>query len=107
VENDYTLKIVNKADHPAQYRVTLADAPSGARLMDVPPRIDAPAGTVISVPLRIVAPASVRDRQAMALEVVAPAQDAVPKPATITQRVESSFFAPAGVPGSETPGAGP
>jgi polyferredoxin len=100
VENDYTLKIVNKTDNAVTYRVVLADAPAGARLMDVPERIDVPAGSVVPVPLRIVAP-SARGRQAMALEVSAGTDDPLVHSAARTQRVESSFFAPSDESGAD------
>ncbi|HXC59249.1 MAG TPA: 4Fe-4S dicluster domain-containing protein [Steroidobacteraceae bacterium] len=95
VENDYTLKIVNKADHAVRFHVSLATAPPDARLMDVADRIDAPAGLVISVPLRIVAPALVHGRHDMVLQVSSDAQDAAGQTGQRPQRVVSSFFAPA------------
>ena len=98
VENGYTLKIVNKTDYAVLYRLHLAVGPTGARLMDVPARVEAPAGAVIPVPLRIVAPAATHDRQLMVLEVTSAGSGGAGEPPVMTQRVESSFFAPSGNP---------
>jgi polyferredoxin len=94
VENDYTLKIVNKTDRPVRYVVRLGVAPAGARLLDIPSRIEAPAGAVIPVPLRILAPAQVHGRQVMTLDVIPDTDGVAGESAAGTQHVESSFFAP-------------
>jgi polyferredoxin len=106
VENDYTLKIVNKTDRPMQYLVSMAAAPADARLLDVPPRIDAPAGAVIPVPLRIIVPAPVHGRHTLVLEVEPVTDEAAAHRPAEPQRVASSFFGPSGTAASPEDSAG-
>ena len=89
IENGYTLKVVNKSDHPVEFSLGLADAPQGARIADLPARIAAPAGEVVAVPLRVLAPAGTSGRQALRFRVTAP---------TAARDIDSSFFGPADPP---------
>jgi polyferredoxin len=87
VDNAYTVKIVNKTDHPVQYALALRGAPAGALLRGLPARIDAPAGEVIAVPLMVTAPEGTSGRSSLSLTVTS--SDGV------TRKVDSSFFGPA------------
>jgi polyferredoxin len=91
VENAYTLKIVNKTDQPATFAISLGAAPAGASLRDLPARIEASAGEVISVPVMVTAPDTVHGRQALQFTVTATADGHV-------RTIDSSFFGPATTP---------
>ena len=88
IENAYTLKLVNKTDAPAQFRVTIEGGPAGAQLRGAPVIVEAPAGEVISVPLQVTAPAGTSGRHALEFARVRRGQCASPRD------VDSSFFAP-------------
>jgi polyferredoxin len=85
VENHYTLKIVNKTDAAARFRITLDGGPAGAHLSQEE-AVDAAAGEVVSVPLEVTAPGA-RGRHGLHFRVES-ADGAV-------RRVDSSFFGPA------------
>jgi polyferredoxin len=91
VENAYTLKIVNKTDHPAGFAIALGAQPAGARLRGMSARVTAPAGDVISVPVMVVAPAGTGGRHA--LQFVVTADDA-----GRSRTADSSFFGPTATP---------
>ncbi len=95
VENIYTLKLVNKSEHAAQFTIELAQGPQGARIADVPARIAAAGGEVLAVPLRVVAPAGTVGRQALRFRVralgAATERD-------ISREFDSSFFGPTDTP---------
>jgi polyferredoxin len=87
VENAYTLKIVNKRDAAVKFRVSIAGGPEGARLQDVPARVEAPPSGVLSVPLRVTAPGTTRGLH--------PLQFVVDSDADGSRRVvDSRFFGP-------------
>jgi polyferredoxin len=94
VENGYTLKVVNKSDQPAQFRIELATAPAGARIADVPARVAAPAGEVLAVPLRVVAPAATAGRHALRFRVTRVGDAA----GDTSRELDSSFFGPTDLP---------
>ncbi len=85
IENSYTLKLANKTDAAAGYRVTL-DAPlPGLVLRQSGAEIRVPAQQLRSVPVTVVAPAGTRGRHEVSFMVVpVDGGDAV--------EVESSFF---------------
>jgi polyferredoxin len=91
VENAYTLKIVNKTDQAARYTLALRTGPSGAQLAGVPPGIEAPAGEVIEVPLRVVAPAATAGHHTLQFAVSAAAGGD-------TRLAPGSFIGPAATP---------
>jgi cytochrome c oxidase accessory protein FixG len=90
VENTYTVKIVNKSDRPARFRLELREAPAGATLRALPADLTAPAGEVIAVPLMVAAPAGTSGRAALAF--------ALTDEAGMTREVASSFFGPVAAP---------
>jgi polyferredoxin len=83
VENGYTVKVANKSDHAAEFSIELEAQPDGAR-------IAAPAGEVLAVPLRVVAPPGTSGRHGLrfritALDAAAPGHK---------REIDSSFFGP-------------
>jgi polyferredoxin len=91
VENAYTLKLVNKTDRATTFTLALGAGPDGASIADQPARVVAPPGEVISIPLRVVAPAATRGRHALQFRVGGDADAG-------ERAVESSFFAPSDPP---------
>ena len=91
VENGYTLKVVNKSDRPAEFAIELVAQPEGAHIAGLPARIAAPAGEVLAVPLRIVAPQGTAGRHALRFRITA--LDAVTADGA-TREIDSSFFGP-------------
>ena len=86
IENGYTLKIVNKDVKPRRYRIWLL-APPGIVLSGGERTIDAAAEEVLTLPLTLSGPNTVRGKQAVTFEVEAldgQARESVP----------SSFFGP-------------
>ena len=73
IENAYTLKIVNKTDADARFRVGIEEGPEGAQLLGVDETILAPAGEVLALPLRVAAPAGTQGRHELEFEVEAEA----------------------------------
>jgi hypothetical protein len=90
VENTYTLKIVNKTGQVARFRLALRGAPAGAILGALPADLSAPAGEVISVPVKVTAPAGTQGRSDLAF--------ALSDSNGVTREVQSSFFGPASAP---------
>ena len=87
IENSYTLKLANKTDRAQTYRVTLDGAPAGVVIESDASAIAAGAGAVVSQPIVLEAPDSIRGRHA--LRFVVQSRDG-------SQRavVDSSFFGP-------------
>jgi len=87
IENGYTLKLANKADQAQRYRVTLEGAPAGIRMETDASAVVAGAGTVVSQPIVVGAPGSIRGRHALRFVIQSRdgSQHAV---------VDSSFFGP-------------
>jgi polyferredoxin len=92
VENGYTLKLVNKSDQATQFIIELAGGPDGARIADLPVRIDAPAGEVLAIPLRVVAPAGTSGRRSLRFRVMSPGDT------RSVREADSSFFGPVASP---------
>ena len=86
IENDYTLKLINKTDQPRMYRVEV-DAPAGIALVSGPQVVPTAAQQVLSVPLIVTAPAATRGRQALHFRIHA-------LDGTSSETVDSSFFGP-------------
>ncbi|MEN1956495.1 4Fe-4S dicluster domain-containing protein [Luteimonas changyuni] len=88
VENDYTLKVVNKSDDAATYRITIDGAAPGIELrgggLDSVP---AAAQQVISVPVVVTAPDSLAGRQPLQFRVET-------VDGGTSETVDSSFFGP-------------
>ncbi|MBB1471980.1 4Fe-4S binding protein [Luteimonas sp. MC1782] len=88
VENDYTLKIVNKSDDARAYRIVVEGGAPGIELrgrgLDA---VRADAQQVISVPVVIAAPDSLKGRHALSFRVETIDGEA-------SETVDSSFFGP-------------
>ena len=63
VENGYTLKLVNKTDKPREFTVEVTSMTPGIKLRPLAQPIHADAEEVLSLPLVLSAPASIRGRQ--------------------------------------------
>ncbi|WP_159016622.1 4Fe-4S dicluster domain-containing protein [Cognatiluteimonas profundi] len=87
IENSYTLKLVNKTDRPQTYRLTLDNAPPGVELEHAASTIRVGAGSVVSQPITLEAPDSVRGRHAVRFMVVS-------LDGSLRAVVDSSFFGP-------------
>ncbi len=87
IENGYTLKLVNKADADREFSISLESTVPGIELRDNDAPVLARAGTVLSVPVTLVAPGGVSGRKDIRF-VVESADGAT------RQTVESSFFGP-------------
>jgi polyferredoxin len=86
IENGYTLKLVNKTDQAQDYRISVrADIP--ALRMREAPDASVAAGSVVSLPLTLVAPAGTRGRHELKIEVRS-------KDGSAERSVDSSFFGP-------------
>ena len=86
IENGYTLKLINKSDHPQTYRVEI-EAALGIALADGPQMVPTQAQQVLSVPLIVTAPAATQGRQALRFRIHA-------IDGTSSETVDSSFFGP-------------
>jgi cytochrome c oxidase accessory protein FixG len=64
IENVYTLKIANKRDVPMDYTLTVSGAEALQLRMDNP-SISLPAGGVLSLPVRVIAPESILTARSM------------------------------------------
>ncbi|NLA68389.1 MAG: cytochrome c oxidase accessory protein CcoG, partial [Gammaproteobacteria bacterium] len=88
VENDYTLKLVNKSDESAVYRIRIEGGPAGIELrgsgLDA---VHAAPQQVLSVPVIVAAPDSVKGRQPLVFHVESADGGA-------SETVDSSFFGP-------------
>ncbi|RYZ72672.1 MAG: hypothetical protein EOP91_07480 [Lysobacteraceae bacterium] len=88
IDNGYTLKLVNKTDAAQRYRVTLESATAGIALAaGTPATITAEAEQVLSLPLQVSAPETVRGRHD--LRFVIETVDGKTR-----ETVASSFFGP-------------
>ena len=89
IENGYTLKVVNKADSPRRFRVSLEES-GPVRLRDGTFDVEAGAESVLNQPLTLVAPAGgVSGRRELRIVV-----ETLSEPVT-SARVETAFFGPA------------
>jgi polyferredoxin len=87
IDNGYTLKLVNKTDRAQGYSVRI-EAPAGLQLRGGPrPPVRADAQQVLSLPLEVSAPATLRGRQS--LRFVIEADDG-----SASDTVDSNFFGP-------------
>ncbi|MBJ7574154.1 4Fe-4S dicluster domain-containing protein [Luteimonas sp. MC1828] len=88
VENDYTIKLVNKTDQAGTYRIVIEGGAPGIELrgsgLDA---VHAGPQQVISVPVIVVAPDSLKGRHSLTFRVETAAGDA-------SETVDSSFFGP-------------
>jgi polyferredoxin len=88
VENDYTLKVVNKSDEDVVYRIVLEGAADGVELRGRGlEAVPAGAQQVISVPVVVAAPDSLRGRHPLSFRVESGDGQA-------SETVDSSFFGP-------------
>ena len=87
VENSYTLKLVNKSGQDNQYRVTLETTNPGIVLREGEKTTQVDAEQVLSLPLRVTAPDSIRGRHEVVFHIES--LDGSSKEA-----VESSYFGP-------------
>jgi len=85
IANSYTLKLANKTDQLQRYRIAL-EAGNDLALSPLPP-VDVAAGAVASVPLTVIAPATLHGRRDIHFVVRAVGSDTQAK-------VDSSFFGP-------------
>ena len=86
VDNSYTLKLVNKTDLPQQFVVKLVATQPDLVLSGGTRLVDVAAGAVVSVPLTVAAPESVKGRHAVQFQV----RDSN----DVTRDIDSSFFGP-------------
>jgi cytochrome c oxidase accessory protein FixG len=87
IENGYTLKVANKTERPQRYRVRLDPATPGLQLAGGSVQVDAAAAEVLSLPLVVVAPASVGGRHEVAFVVET-------LDGRVRERAETTFFGP-------------
>jgi polyferredoxin len=69
VENDYTIKLVNKTQQPQRYRITL-DAPDGIVLREGAQTVETTAEQVVSLPLTVIAKGDVVGKREIEFVVV-------------------------------------
>ncbi len=87
VENGYTLKLINKDDQAHTYRIAIQSDVPGIALRDGAQTVLADGQQVVSLPLIVVAPATVSGRHALQFRVEATDGKA-------HETVDSSFFGP-------------
>ena len=87
VENSYTLKLVNKGGQENRYRITLQTSTPGIVLGEGELTTQVDAEQVLSLPLRVTAPDSIRGRHEVVFHIES--LDGVSK-----QTVQSSYFGP-------------
>ncbi|RFP61292.1 4Fe-4S binding protein [Luteimonas weifangensis] len=87
IANSYTLKLVNKTDRPQTYRVSIESQTPDLALRGGTQRVQARAEQVLSLPLQVGAPATLRGRHA--LRFVIETSDG-----SARQSVDSTFFGP-------------
>ena len=85
-ENAYTLKLINKTDRPQTYRIGI-EAGAGIVLAGGAQAVSTRAQQVLSVPLIVTAPASVRGRQSLRFIITSTDGGS-------SETVDSSFFGP-------------
>ena len=87
IENDYTLKLVNKHNRAQTYRITVESDLAGIVLHEGEQTVRADAQQVVSLPLTVSGPAGVGGRHALRFRIDAIDGDA-------RETVDSSFFGP-------------
>lgn len=87
IENGYTLKLVNKTDRTQRYRIHVESARMPLELRGVGDVVEVGAQQVVSVPLTVRAPATVKGRQDMRFVIESTDGEA-------TAGVDSTFFGP-------------
>ncbi len=87
VENSYTLKLVNKNEQARAYRVTLASNVPGVILRGGDQTVHADPGQVLSLPVVVRAPATLKGRHAV--QFIVESVDG-----RSTKSIDSSFFGP-------------
>ena len=87
VENSYTLKLVNKGQQENRYRITLETPTRGIVLGEGELTAQVDAEQVLSLPLRVSAPDSIRGRHEVVFHIES--LDGASK-----ESVESSYFGP-------------
>ena len=88
VENDYTIKVVNKSDDASTYRIAIEGGAPGIELRGAGlDAVRADAQQVISVPVIVAAPDSLTGRHALTFRVETLDGEA-------SETVDSSFFGP-------------
>lgn len=86
IENGYTLRLINKTDAPAQYRIDIETAIPGARLAS-PDAVTLAPQQVLALPVTVAAPGDVRGRSDLRFILHSP-------DGTRMRQVDSSFFGP-------------
>jgi polyferredoxin len=86
IENGYTLKLINKTDRPQRYRIEL-DAASQIALLSGERKVNAAAEEVLSLPLTLSAPGSLRGKHPVTFRVET-------VDGSTRQLVSSNFFGP-------------
>jgi len=88
IENGYTLRLINKSEAPAAYRIRVVEAPAGVALASDPGAIGVGPGEVRSVGIALKAPAgAIKGRVDVTLEVAT-------LDGTTTVVEETRFFGP-------------
>ena len=88
IENNYTLKLVNKDDRAQAYRITVESDLAGVVLHESERTVDVAAQQVVSLPLTVAGPAGVQGRHALRFRIATADGSA-------SEVVDSSFFGPA------------
>ena len=86
IENGYTLRLINKDRQPRRYRIRV-QAPAGVVLAGGERSVDAAAEEVLTLPLILSAPDSVRGKQPVSFRIQAIDGD-------VHQTIASNFFGP-------------
>ncbi|MES2859081.1 MAG: 4Fe-4S dicluster domain-containing protein [Pseudomonadota bacterium] len=86
IENNYTLKLVNKTDQPQRFRITWQSDIVDLRLRESA-YVSVDVGSVASLPLTLLAPPGTHGRHPLTLSVQTP-------DGATRKRVDSSFFGP-------------
>src|SRR5690606_21656743 len=87
IENGYTLKLVNKAAQARAFTVEVESKTPGIVLRDMPQPIRTQAEEVLSLPVVLSAPASIKGRQDVVFTIRS-------EDAASSETVESTFFGP-------------
>jgi polyferredoxin len=87
IENNYTLKLVNKDDRAQVYRVTIESDLAGVVLHASDRNVEVAAQQVVSLPLTVAGPAGARGRHALRFRIATADGSA-------SEIVDSSFFGP-------------
>ena len=87
IENGYTLKLVNKSDKPQHYRLSLVAGDPRITMSGGVQTIDADAASVISVPVTLIAPDTIKGRQTIHFRIDA-------RDGRSGKTIDSSFFGP-------------